>query len=241
MQEHESSDYYVYLHRRLSDGRIFYVGKGLNRRYLCLNGRSNWWNNTAQKHGVSPEILIGGLCEDDAKRLEIIIIADLRSSGEPLVNLTSGGDGAPDRVLSAETLEIMSKYKRKAVTNSDGMCFPSMKEAALWLNENGFPTACSACISQSIQNPRRSAYGRIWWYSTEPDRSPFDPRKVLALEQGKKIMRDDGMIFPSVSHAARYIAEEQGRPVTRANISNCANGRIKTSYGHKWRFVDDNC
>lgn len=234
-------DYYVYVHRRLSDGRIFYVGKGLNRRYLCLNGRSNWWNNTAQKHGVKPEILIGGLCEDDAKRLEIIIIDDLRSSGEPLVNLTSGGDGAPDRVLSAETLEMMSKYKRKAVTNSDGMCFVSIKQAALWMRENGYPMAAETAIGSAVRNSRRTAYGRTWWASNHQSRDLIQPRKLLALEQGKKIMRDDGMIFPSVSHAARYIAEEQGRPVTRANISNCANGRIKTSYGHKWRFVDDNC
>lgn len=40
-----AGDYYVYVHKRKSDGHIFYVGKGKGRRSSKLTGRTATWKH----------------------------------------------------------------------------------------------------------------------------------------------------------------------------------------------------
>lgn len=89
------SDYYVYIHRK-SNGSIFYVGKGRGKRATNFCRRSAWHKSVVSKYGkqsISIEFLYKELSDDEAKWLEIATIAHLRELGEPLVNLTEGGDG----------------------------------------------------------------------------------------------------------------------------------------------------
>lgn len=49
--------YYVYLHRRATDGSVFYVGKGKGRRGWDLKREYNkHWIRAAIKHGITVEI-----------------------------------------------------------------------------------------------------------------------------------------------------------------------------------------
>ena len=41
-------------------------------------------------------------------------------------------------------------------------------------------------------------------------------------------------VFDSLKDAVKFLNE---KPCARVGISNCANNRIKTSYGYKWRFI----
>lgn len=87
--------YYVYLHRK-PDGTVFYVGKGQGKRAINFARRSAWHKSTVAKYGrhnISVEFLYTELSDDEAKWLEIATIAHLRELGEPLINLTDGGDG----------------------------------------------------------------------------------------------------------------------------------------------------
>lgn len=85
--------FYVYLHRRKTDNQVFYVGKGNGRRAFNIYGRSDKWNKTFKKHGLSVEIIFERLSEEDAFTLEKSTISKLISEGHILVNLTEGGDG----------------------------------------------------------------------------------------------------------------------------------------------------
>jgi hypothetical protein len=66
----ESYQFYVYCHRRKTDGRCFYIGKGSGKRYKAKESRNPYWWNIVNKHGFESEILINGLTEEKAFELE---------------------------------------------------------------------------------------------------------------------------------------------------------------------------
>jgi CTP:phosphocholine cytidylyltransferase-like protein len=86
--------FYVYLHRRLTDNKVFYVGKGHAKRAWIRSNRNRYWNNVVEKHGYSVEIVFENLTEDDAFKIEKDTILEMRYFGFPLVNMTDGGEGS---------------------------------------------------------------------------------------------------------------------------------------------------
>lgn len=105
------SDYYVYLHTRLSDSTIFYVGKGFGRRAWSSCGRNEWWKNTVKKHGFAVTIFKDGLDEKTALALEIELIAKMRKT-EKLVNLVDGGGGTRGWKHSQKAKAAISKFNK---------------------------------------------------------------------------------------------------------------------------------
>lgn len=83
--------FYVYLHRRKSDGEVFYVGKGCGKRAWRKSDRSDWWKRIEGKHGRIVEIVHRGLEEEQAFEKEAELV---RFYGrESLCNLRDGGSG----------------------------------------------------------------------------------------------------------------------------------------------------
>ena len=107
-------DYYVYLHRRKSDGLVFYVGKGRNYRCKATNGRTKFWKNVANKHGWTHEILQGNLSEQEAFELEIDTIALMRLLLQPLVNLNDGGPGLGNWHANTELVKQMAQDRKSS-------------------------------------------------------------------------------------------------------------------------------
>ena len=101
--------YYVYLHRRLSDNKVFYVGKGKNKRAWDTNKRSTWWKRAYEKHGLIVEIAFDNLDEKTAFLCEKDTILEMRYFGYPLCNMTDGGEGKSGHVQSQETKDKRSK------------------------------------------------------------------------------------------------------------------------------------
>jgi len=87
----EHRDFYVYEHRRKSDGRTFYVGKGRGRRAWDFHHRHTYWKRIAAKDGVDVVLLYEGLTERSSLDLEKQIISAYGRDG--LCNLTDGGEG----------------------------------------------------------------------------------------------------------------------------------------------------
>lgn len=87
--------FYVYIHRRNTDGLPFYVGKGSGKRAWQVKGKSRnqYWHRVAAKHGFSVEIVFDNLTEEEAFDCEINTIIELNYFGYPLTNLSSGGEG----------------------------------------------------------------------------------------------------------------------------------------------------
>lgn len=89
-----NNEYYVYLHRRATDNKVFYVGKGKGKRAHVKTRRNKYWNNTVSKHGIIIQIVYDGLSEQEAFDLEIDTIKEMKYHFEStLCNLTDGGEG----------------------------------------------------------------------------------------------------------------------------------------------------
>lgn len=82
--------YYVYQHRRLDTGEVFYVGKGCDDRAWSVEGRNHLWRRIAADCGRRVEIVRVGLSEKDAFDLERRMIFELRSAGVQLANIQDG-------------------------------------------------------------------------------------------------------------------------------------------------------
>jgi len=103
------NDFYVYLHRRKSDNKVFYVGKGHGKRAWKTSGRNERWTRTFKKHGLIVEIVFDELDEQTAFDVEKDTITELTYFGYPLCNMTSGGEGVSGLKVSDETRAKLSK------------------------------------------------------------------------------------------------------------------------------------
>ena len=102
----------VYAHLKGDTKEVFYIGIGsTEKRAHWRYQRSKIWNNTIKKHGYTITILANNISWDSACELEKFLIAfygrqDLKTG--PLVNMTDGGDGSPNIVVSEETRKKQS-------------------------------------------------------------------------------------------------------------------------------------
>lgn len=101
-----NNEFYVYLHRRKTDNKVFYVGKGKGKRAYRPYGRNRRWTSTAKKHGFCVEIVFDNLTESEAFELEIETIKEMRYIfQETLCNMTDGGEGGSGFKWTEEMLK----------------------------------------------------------------------------------------------------------------------------------------
>ncbi len=111
--------YYIYVHRKLDDKSIFYVGKGTGKRVNSKNSRSKWWHNVVNKHGFYYEIVQYFNNEQSAYIGESALIDNLISKGIKLINLKSGGlGGIGFRHTEESKRKIANHNKGKKFSNS---------------------------------------------------------------------------------------------------------------------------
>lgn len=107
------ADFYVYVHCRATDGRVFYVGKGTKQRAWSSDRRNAHWNNIVKKHGYCVEIVQDGMQEWWAFELEREFIALHGRGNQFLCNATDGGEGAAGAKRSLETRKKLSEAHKK--------------------------------------------------------------------------------------------------------------------------------
>lgn len=252
--------FYVYAHRRKSDGEIFYIGKGCGPRASILSGRSKWWGRIANKHRCDFEILYSGLSENLAFLLEKHLIKDI--GRHRLCNATDGGEGLSGYVASEETRKLLSiagkgrllsgEAKKKIseklsrrVFCSNGMVFESSPKAVEWLRENGSHGARCAGISRAALGERKLAFGYAWSYTGVPmfdqDAAKEETRRLQSeAKRGKpaknvKAVRSSlGEEFSSAKLAAKWLRDNGYPKASNSAICAVINGRKKTAYGRTW-------
>lgn len=87
----------VYKHIRKDTNEVFYIGIGSRKdRATSKNKRNPHWHNIVKKVGYDIEIVAEGISIEEAKEIEISLIAELGRADlgtGSLVNMTAGGDG----------------------------------------------------------------------------------------------------------------------------------------------------
>ena len=101
------------LYRHLKPcGEVFYIGVGNKIRPYAKTDRSDFWWKVVNKYGYEIQILKTNLTKEEAYELEVILISwyGRKNLGlGPLVNLTNGGDGSNNVIVSQETRDKISK------------------------------------------------------------------------------------------------------------------------------------
>lgn len=103
--------YYTYAHFTKDTKKLFYIGKGSNRRAWQTSSRNRYWTNVVKKHGRTVEILAEWATEEEAFEHERFLISCFEMQ---LVNLTDGGEGTSGRKQS-EQEKIKRSKKLKGI------------------------------------------------------------------------------------------------------------------------------
>lgn len=75
-------------------GRLFYIGKGSEKRAHSKAGRNDYWKKVVAKYGEPDvEVLANWGTETEAFSHEILLINCFKELGHKLCNLSNGGEG----------------------------------------------------------------------------------------------------------------------------------------------------
>jgi hypothetical protein len=107
--------FYVYVHRQADTGEVFYVGKGKDRRAWSLSNRNRHWREIVAVHGLTVEVAVSELSENDAFEHERRLIELHRATAVRLANLTTGGQGISGCKRPPESEETRAKKRASAL------------------------------------------------------------------------------------------------------------------------------
>lgn len=233
--------FYVYLHRRVSDGVVFYVGKGKYRRGWSVSTRSDMWAELSSGK-VRIEIVRDGMTECCALTLEMILIGIYGGVG-PESNLCNGNRGGAGRVSCHVKLPDRGKgaEKRLSIIHcSNGMTFHGAKAAVRWLkSDTEHSSAIKGGIYKAVNGKIGSAYGFAWWKDGEKPKKYVDPKYLSGISKCKRVVCSNGMVFNSLNESVAWVSTWRNGYGCNVMISSCCKGKRDKAYGYSWRFEDD--
>lgn len=227
---------YVYIHRRKTDGTIFYVGMGVNDRPWSRHGRGKWWKSIVKKNGFYTEICQSGMSRADAALLEMWIIAKLRHEGVTLCNITDGGDGCVGKKMTrGERIKISRSQGGRVVYCSNGMLFQTASEAAEWCSEILDRTCHPGPIATCCKDKSRTAYGYAWSFNRVPD----EPKGIGSYYISRPVSASNGMIFNSAAEASEWVIGNINKSACSSCILKASKSEHKSAYGLFWSLGDN--
>jgi hypothetical protein len=232
--------FYIYCHRKKTNGECFYIGKGKGIRYKTKYSRNKYWWNIVNKYGFESEILISNISEEKAFELESYFCNQI--GYENLCNLRkeTGWGGWSH---SEETKQTMS-------TSHSGKEKPWVRNFRLGKKESeGTKIKKRGPKSEEHkQNLRESLKGNnkgriITWNvgRKKGQKSSYDysQRKMDYSNvgaKGKKLLQIDLKenlikIWDSKNQASRELK------INKVSIGNVCLGKQKTAGGFIWRYA----
>jgi hypothetical protein len=213
--------FYVYCHRRKTDGKCFYIGKGTGNRFKSKSGRNQYWHNIVNKHDFEPEILIDNLTEEEAFQLESEYCKNIGYGNLCNLHIENGWGGHSKTEETKQKLytDIRNKHvseslkgykqtKEHVKKRSD-----HLKGKSNLKNKKPKPDGFGDKVSNKLKGGQRISIRKsILQYDLEGN---FIKEWFSILEVCK-------ILFNDVSK--------------NPNITACCKNRIKSAYGFAWKY-----
>ena len=230
----ESNTWIVYIHLNKINNKAYIgiTGRAPNERWGLNGCRYNInsqpaFANAIKKYGwdnFEHIIFMDGLTEEEAKRIEILLIALFQTNcnrfNSPTYgyNLTDGGDNPPTHARTVYQYSLNGTFIKQ---------WTSIIEASESLNIK------TSTIILCCQNKKKSAGGFLWVYDKQDKISTYNNlREKVAILQydiyGNFINK-----FNSLSEAS------QSTGISVSNICNCYKHEKKSAGGFVWRLETD--
>jgi hypothetical protein len=193
--------FYTYAHFT-SEGRLFYIGKGSgdSKRAYDFRQRNVYWNNIVAKHG-KPDVKIMAYWDEEWKAFahERFLIANFRSKGYALCNMTDGGEGQLGMIPWNKGKECADLTKLKISESRKGI--------PAWNKGN----PADPEVIEKIAAARR---GQPSWN-----------RGVACREETKALLREQRLGRSATWNIGREHSEETRRKCGVANIGRPASAK----------------
>lgn len=220
--------YCIYCYTNKINNKV-YIGqsKDVTRRCQPANYKGCIkFYNAIQKYGwenFERTILADNLSLEEANHLEEEFIKSFNSI-ENGYNLKSGGLNNNFSDESRQKMSDSCKTKKQIICLETKEIFESAKEIE---RQKGFANAnIIACCKGKLH----TAYGYTWAYLSDYNngvsQQKVDKRKhsIVCIELNRT--------FPSLMAAERELG------ISHSNISNCCQGKLKTTGGYHWKYGD---
>lgn len=253
-------DYFVYIHRRGTNGKIFYVGKGTRWRHNSKWGRTQHWHNIVKKHGYTIEIVQSGMQEWWAYELERDLILKYQDQG--LCNRSEGGKGPEGSKRTPEQLEKILEHRnrpdiRKRISDKAKQRFsnPEYREAHKLrikqiVNKPEFKQKVRQAALKQFSDPAAREKARQITLQQFADPKARENARIKALArfdspekrakhaQAKSVRCiNNGMVFGTTTLAAEWVASWRSGKSDNSQIAKACRGIIKNAYGLRWEYV----
>ena len=101
--------FYTYCHTRKDTNKVFYIGKGKDKRAFSSSRKNAYWKSIVEKHGFNAEILAYWNTEQEAFEHEKLLISCFRDMGHKLANMSDGGEGQSGYFHTEESRKKISQ------------------------------------------------------------------------------------------------------------------------------------
>lgn len=207
---------YVYRHIRLDKNEPFYIGIGSDSTYKRANdkkGRNIFWQRIVNKTDYEIEILFDDLSWEDAciKEQEFInLYGRIDKKTGTLCNLTDGGDGCLNRILSKESKYKIGKSNKGKKHNKEFREMCSILQKNRMNDPELYKKLCNATKNNKIKI-----------------RHIQEKKAVLQYDLSGNLLKE----YDSIKNATIQFGKDQS-PI----ISRCCNNKSKTGLGYIWKF-----
>lgn len=207
----------------MSDGKVFYVGQGVNNRAYTRHDRSKEWHKEFKLHGQIVEIVCDGIQKWYANELEIDLIAmyGRKDLGHGiLVNKTDGGEGSTGWTAPEEWRENQSNRQKGEKNNFYGKKHSPETVAKIIARNTG-----KKASEETKRKQSEARKGMV--YSAERN------AKIGAAKK-KPVYCSNGMYFDGAVDAAKWLKLNGYPKASSSKIDACKNGNRKYAYNFKW-------